>query len=205
VTRGDLAFNFPSIATPFRAKTNFTKRPRPILILLAVILLGCAALFFIGPKEPKYQGKTLTQWLYHEFPRLSNGSYLELVGDRVIYCDDETDGAIVAIGTNGLPVLLRLLGARDGAIKTGFMKFANRQSVIKMHVHSAHEKHQAALLGFCWLGSNALSAVPELIKLTGDDNAEVREDALVCLWCASWGKASRCRFSRTICSVPMRA
>ena len=157
----------PSILSLQTAKLLFTKRLRLILILLAVILLGCVALLFIGPTEPSYHGKTLTKWLAQA--EASNT------------WDEESAQAIRQIGTNAIPTLLRLVAAHDGSIKSKWANLLNHQKLFHIHLPTASEKRSFAQHGFAVLGTNAAPAIPGLLRLIKDSDTSVRWDALQCL------------------------
>src|SRR5690349_3457600 len=85
-------------------KENTTQsggRRRPILIVLAASLLvaiGVVA-FWPGPKEPEYDGKTLSEWLdLCRNYRLGNESQSQSA--------QIAQEAVRKIGTNGLPLLV---------------------------------------------------------------------------------------------------
>ncbi len=132
------------------------------------------ALLFIGPKEPTYEGVTLTKWLYSTIAitRWQNE-------DGPV--DDPREVAILAIGTNALPKLLSMIGSSDGMLKQKLIDLVNGQKIIRARIHPAEEKHVRAFLAFTTLGTNALPAVPEFIKLTKHADPKVRFWALRCL------------------------
>src|SRR5580765_3923617 len=75
------------------------------LVALVVVVLVAAAVW-PGPREPEYQGKKLSEWLEGqlEYPR---------------GCAE----AVQAIGTNGVPFLLRSLEYRYSPWKLGVFRF----------------------------------------------------------------------------------
>lgn len=159
----------PAANNTSKAPCNWMTRRRLILILLAVLLVGGLALLFIGPKEPTYKGKTLTEWIFYWPPQAL-----------------EKREAILAIGTNALPTLLKLVSARDGAIKGKLAKFLNQQNLVNIHIHTAYEKHAAAFYAYQTLSDKYANAnsnvfVLPLIKLTRHADSEVRLCALLCL------------------------
>jgi hypothetical protein len=143
------------------------KRPRLILILLAVILLGCVAFLFIGPKEPLYHGKTPSAWLWELNDRLRGGTN---------HSGQEVD--IHGMGTNAVPTLLRFAGANHGKPVSKLIELVNGQKLFHIHARAEEDKHFLANLGFMLLGTNAAPAVPELLKLARHSNPGVRLTAL---------------------------
>ena len=71
--------------------------------LLLVSLLAVAGWFMLHAPEPAYQGKSLTAWLraLEAAPDIKSPAWRDAVT------------AIRAIGTNGLPTLLTMLGGDD--------------------------------------------------------------------------------------------
>jgi len=159
-----------------------------MLILLAIIWVGCVALLFVGPQEPSYGSKKLSELLYDR-PGMGNRILQRrLAGDNFFELFDESADAVRAIGRKALPTLLGMLEANDSKVRRKLMELASEQTVIKTHFHVAWEKHESAIQGFAALGTNALSAVPELIQLSRHSDAGVRETALVCLDCVGPAK-----------------
>jgi hypothetical protein len=146
------------------------------------------ALLFTAPQEPSYGGKKLSELLYDR-PMAGNlFDVRRLAGGNYFMIWDESADAVRAIGRKALPTLLGMLEASDSALTRKFIKLASEQRLITTHFHFDGEKHQAAMVGFSALGTNALSAVPELIQLSRHADATVRETALVCLDCVAPAK-----------------
>jgi len=138
------------------------KRLRLILILLTVIVVGCAALLFTGPKEPSYQGKTLTEWLYDR----GSGSDPARIASI---------SAIQSLGTNMMPALLRMARSHDGLMKARLIRFLNRQTVLRVHIRTDEEKQAAAYYGLEVLAKTSLPVPPELANAPRDTNATLVE------------------------------
>lgn len=145
------------------------KRLRVIIILPGFIFLACLAFAFTGPKEPSYQGKTLTEWL--------------LVHGRNKDKNDYTTSrnSIQTIGTNGLPTLLRLMRATDTPVIGKAIVQVNRLKIGHLYIRTAEDKHVLAAVGFIILGGESAPAIPELLKLTRHSDFDVREMSEGCL------------------------
>lgn len=107
--------------------------------LIEVYLLVVAVVISALPvqsAEPKYQGRSLSKWL---------STYRDAGTDTP--GEKRAAEAVRAIGTNGIPVLLRML--------------TNDDLQVQMDAKS----------GFCILGAMAASAVPALAKLLASTNA----------------------------------
>jgi len=74
---------------------------RALLIVAGCVLLACAVwVVWPGQKEPEYQGKKLSEWLY---------LYVVTHG-----ADEGAAAAVREIGTNGLPWLMRGISIEPG-------------------------------------------------------------------------------------------
>lgn len=127
------------------------KRVRILIILVVVILAGVIGRQVAKPHEPLYKGKPLSLWLTKEYTNSNSG--------------DDVETAVRLAGTNGIPVLLRLLRAKDSAL----MRLAQRQHIINVEHMPPQIGYYGASYAFGVLGTNAYTAVPELIKIA-DDN-----------------------------------
>lgn len=135
----------------------------------------------LRPHEPVYKGKRLTVWLEaFETP-------LKIWTNAEAY--EESNQALLAIGTNAIPTLLNRIQAKDSSLTFHLRALAQKQHLIKVRVVTAKMWHEEARQGFQILGAEARSAVPELIKIY-DRNASsgTRNDVLAAL--SSMGPAA---------------
>jgi hypothetical protein len=129
-------------------------RFRIILTLVVVTaLLAALARQVLRPHQPTYQGKTFNTWL----DQYSNSTTLK--------SRDTAQAAIQKIGTNAVPILLKMIRTHDSAFECTSIKLLRKQSVIPLHWRTDTECHTQACLGFRLLGLNAKSAVPDLTDL----------------------------------------
>jgi hypothetical protein len=125
-------------------------------IILIVALVSGIVWELLRPKEPVYQGRTLSGWLevYGTRPNPDSPEW------------HEANEAVRQIGTNGIPTLLAMLHRSDSAPwKRKFLDLAYKQHLIKFNHIIAWRQNWCAAKAFGALGSNASGAVPELIKL----------------------------------------
>ena len=106
--------------------------------------------------EPAYQGKYLSAWLLE---------YAES-GEA----ESQAEVAIRAIGTNGIPVLVKWMGCKDSKLKAKLISMVRKQSLVKIRCYTDKECHLIARVSFGVLGSNAAPAVPALINLLQNNN-----------------------------------
>src|SRR5262245_823212 len=69
------------------------------------------------------------------------------------------------LGTNCIPVLLRLVCEKDAKLKGQFGTFARKSGLIKSRFVPASEKNIAASRAFIVLGATGRDAVPALVKI----------------------------------------
>jgi hypothetical protein len=115
--------------------------------------------------EPVYEGKTLSEWLLVEYwsESMTASPY---VGQIIVgHGNREAEEAIRGMGTNGIPTLLRLLRAKDSALKARAMSLLTRQRVIHVEYQPDHVWNNAASMGFKALGTNGYMGLPELIEI----------------------------------------
>jgi len=133
-------------------------------IILAGVLVVAGVWFVIwgasGPPEPVYEGRKLTSWLERHLPNSSANPPYNSPGWH------KAEEAIRRIGTNGIPTLLRMLRANDPprwVLKA--MQTIQRRGWLRINYRYAMPQHEEAEYAFRVLGTNAASAVPELIKI----------------------------------------
>lgn len=151
------------------------KRPTDKIILFSVVvaifLFSVAVFAFFGSwrsADPSYHGRSLGAWLEQYRSALTSGPES---GQRA-----EAEDAIRHIGTNALPVLIRMVRSRDSRLKELLMKWSSKQTLVKFDLTPAGEIRFQAEGGYMILGSTAEGQVLELSQiLTNDPIAGVRQ------------------------------
>jgi hypothetical protein len=118
--------------------------------LFAVFAIGILTAAILAPRkasEPEFNGKKLSQWLDMAHVTDPASGYLP-------------EEALRAIGTNGIPKLLEMIGAVDPPQPVS--KFTKRIGFQRL---SSDYSNNEALTGFRILGTNAVAAVPGLIDV----------------------------------------
>ena len=122
------------------------------------LILTCAMFCFLAiqsapAEEPVYSGKPLSDWLL-----------LNATGD------ESAEAAIRQIGTNAIPTLLDILGAKEWNKNrvVSKLKSADLKKGFQGEKADAETLRGIAVDGFKVLGTNAESAVPKLTKLFHD-------------------------------------
>src|SRR5205823_6495064 len=98
------------------------KRLCIVFAIPLVAILGLFACQMLQPHEPPeqvYQGRPLSVWLRG----FTDDKIMDSDQDR-----DRTYKAVRQIGTNAIPTLLQMLGAKDSALKLKLIALAKKQS-----------------------------------------------------------------------------
>jgi hypothetical protein len=132
------------------------KKWRIIIIALSTLAVAGPLWLLLRSSEPTYQGKTLTDWLSEYHDDLLQADATELANSKL---------AIKAIGTNGIPTLLKLLQAKDIKGTQQLESFVQRLGLKSFQITHAKEKWELADRGFVLLGKDAGSAAPALANL----------------------------------------
>jgi len=148
-----------------------------LLAVLFVALIGGLGWLVLRPREPIYQGKPLSAWL--EQYRLSFSTLFASPNSQARL---EAENAIRQIGTNGLPLLLRLISARDPPLTKQLLAHLPKPWLTRLQLQRrAWQDHQRGLAGFFILGPLATPAVPALVTLVNDPDPDARATAVSAL------------------------
>jgi hypothetical protein len=146
------------------------KRVRIIVIAVFVLLGGGLSVCLHQTREPRYQGRTLTEWL-----KLAGAAPDYSVTVR------EATNAVKRIGTNAIPFLLKKISTRDSRFKRRLMALIDRQSIFHFHLTDEDEEVWLGATGFFILGKDAVSAVPALGELAKSPDPGVSGIAFMCI------------------------
>jgi HEAT repeats len=151
-------------------------------ICFAMLLVAAGAGWVAySTREPSYGGKSLTEWLsLHSQQKVAHWEQtgkFHVLGEK----PDEAEIAIRKIGTNALPQLVRMVGAKDSPLKLKIWSWLRSHPAIRVPFRMAIEDRVLATWGFDALGAEAKPAVPALIRLMDDKDEMVRRMAMKCL------------------------
>jgi HEAT repeat protein len=141
------------------------KRVHIALVVLLLILAGVSVWQGLRRREPVYQGKRLSSWL--EAYRLHGVAGVETWQVRAE--QQKADEAVRQVGTNALPTLLRMLRAKDSALKVKLIGLAQRQHFVRIKYTPAEELNYRACWSFGVLRAKARSALPALIEIANEN------------------------------------
>jgi HEAT repeat protein len=134
------------------------KRRLGLAVVLAIGLCGGSVVWLRQPTEPVYKGKPLHYWLQG-----ADG----ILSDPALGLTRLKPGeAVIALGTNAIPELLRMLVYRQSPLTTRLLAIAQW---LHLHLKIQHDppgtRNHEAVNGFWYLGDRAAGATPELIHL----------------------------------------
>jgi tetratricopeptide (TPR) repeat protein len=162
-----------------KPKTGWKSRAA-LLRLFLFAGLGGLLWLTLAPREPSYQGKPLSFWLSRA---AESGLFL---ADQKDPNAKECREAIRGMGTNAIPMLLRILKAKDSALRRAAMDLVERQDFVRIPIGSVEEQKQKAQAGFYLLGELASNAVPTLIDICqhppSANSKEIAESTLMRLY-----------------------
>jgi hypothetical protein len=127
------------------------------VVLFALVTLIVFLVLRQREPDPIVQGKPLSHWL---------AAYQSGVDMKT---RAKTDEIISETGTNAFPILLRMLRARDPALKRWLMQLARKQNLVRIHFIPAQERHHQAGAAFAQLGAAGRDAIPALIQIYDED------------------------------------
>lgn len=116
------------------------------------------------PREPLFEGRSLTSWLDHHVASSAASPPYDSPGWK------KADEAIRHIGTNAIPTLLEMIRAKDRPpLVIKLMETARQHGWTRTQYRYAMSRHEEAQYAFRMLGTNAASAVPELVRIYEQD------------------------------------
>lgn len=124
--------------------------------VLLVAVLGVVVWQILGPKEPVYHGKPLSQWL-NEYNRAGALDKTESISE-----------AIRAMGTNTLPFLLAHIRHSDSPTRRRFLNLVGKLRFLKLPFYGADPYRSTSILALHALGSQTAPLLPELLKFSED-------------------------------------
>jgi len=131
-------------------------------LILAGLFAGGIVIHLTRPREPLYNGHPVSYWVRG-------------LGSLYVPRSEASFQTLHHMGTNALPVLIKMLRTKDSRVKLWLRRLQDKQSLVNHHFTEAEADRTSAFLGFSELGPLAKPAVPALIELLADE--EISEDA----------------------------
>jgi len=150
------------------------RKRRKVLVILGLIALAAVCFVILTPRdEPKYQGRSLSEWMEaHQRARSEAASTATEGGDPngALMEMAEAAQAVQAIGTNALPYFVGWLREVENVeLLNKLPAWIRRSRAVKdWFVEPAFRHFYYANNGFKILGTNAVSAIPELKAMMAD-------------------------------------
>ena len=147
-------------------------------------MLGGFDWVVLRPHEPVFEGKPLSLVLHEAY---QHGRHTPSFYSAAYYPDESeihrmrAERALRALGTNALPVLVKMAGTRMSAFRKFVGEPAGDPQMAFLHLPPQEGKHEIASWGIRLLGKEARPAVPALIRLLSDRDLEVQCAAAECL------------------------
>ncbi|HSH16827.1 MAG TPA: HEAT repeat domain-containing protein [Verrucomicrobiae bacterium] len=149
-------------------------------LLLLILYLGTA-----GEREPTYEGRPLSEWI-------------SIYGENVLnrgsgFHDKEQDAAanaIRAIGTNGLPFLIKWIAYDPGTLRLHvwtredtFANWLRGRSIVHQWLFGGSARAYSSQSAFEVLGDQAIPAIPKLHRIACTaGRSETQMAAVTCLF-----------------------
>jgi HEAT repeat protein len=159
-------------------------RKRVKIVFAAALLgiVGVLACELLHNREPVHRGKSLSYWL-----------------DRSATREVEAEAAVLNIGTNCIPTLLRKLQAKDPQLKVKLLELAEKQDFIDINCKTAEDEHVRAINGFRLLGDRAREAIGALTNLYAVGPPDLQERIAEAL--GAIGPSSKTAIPLLICGM----
>ena len=135
------------------------------IILLLVLLAAGAGMILFFNHEPRADGHSLSYWL-REGSRQATEEDWHHRSTHV----HEAEKAIRKIGPAAIPVLLEKMQSTDPAWKRPAANWVGEKLRLSFTYHWAEEDWNEAVFGFLILGTQAVSAIPELSTILFQTN-----------------------------------
>jgi hypothetical protein len=160
---------------PHPEEIKASRRRLTYILASVLVLIGVVTYICWPDEEPVYQGRTLGSWLQdYSNPLRRGGTTHDLRSFNLAGQFETSRQAVLAIGTNALPTLLKYLRARDSLPKKALLACARTTPTLRAELWAEQDKHAAAQAGFMILEHNALPATPALIQLTKEKDPGTR-------------------------------
>jgi hypothetical protein len=155
-------------------------RRHVIVFGFALLFVAIVIIYLCTPNEPRYQGRTLTQWI-DSAPSQMSGYF----GARSLSAPLDpwaaATNAMQQMGPDAVRWLVKWSGTRDSKLQTTVIRWLNSRPSLRLPFVTPQNKRRRALTGFELLGKDGGAATTALIKKTFDSDPKVRECALECL------------------------
>jgi hypothetical protein len=135
-------------------------------LVAAVLLVGIAGIAFgvlhlASPREPTYQGKTLSEWIVPFCQQTAKGLDAP-AGQRHFQELEPARQAVKEIGTNAIPFLIARLNHRESALRRTVRQILEKQHYVRFRLSDPNVSIIRAIRALAILGPAAQPAIPSL-------------------------------------------
>jgi hypothetical protein len=136
------------------------------MVAAAVLVIGIAVVisgvvYFASPREPTYEGKTLSEWIA-PFCRQTAKGLDEPAGPQHFQELEPVRNAVRQIGTNAVPFLIAQLNHRESALHREVRKLLEKQSHLALRLGDPNVSKIRAVRALAILGTDARPAIQSL-------------------------------------------
>jgi hypothetical protein len=159
------------------------KRIRLAIVLAAVVIMGSLAFVASRPREPRYEGRTLTEWIGDAL----NAQVRNVGSPASNLTNDPTwlsaNRAVKQMAPEAVPWLLRLLQVKDSSLKRNVARWLDDypRLRLRLHIRADYDDVLVAVQGLSLLGDDAKAAWPVVLQLAQSPDSSMRLRALWCL------------------------
>jgi len=143
------------------------KRRRILLLLALAAVAGGIVVWPLGPKEPVYQGKRLTEWIQEARGPIQRSATRHWPTQAERERSEAARQAVKAIGTNAIPFLVSELVRPESKWRTSFNRWASKHPAIRFRFADFDTRILNAANGLGILGRDAAPALPTLAEYLG--------------------------------------
>jgi len=133
-------------------------RVKVAFAILLILIFAIAAWFLLQPREPQYQGRSLSSWL-DEYNRAGTWDV------------EPASTAIRAMGTNCLPFLFAHIKHNPSRLTVKLIVLASKQRFLRLPFYGTERYRSASIVALRALGPQASPLCPELLDLTKNPDA----------------------------------
>ena len=133
------------------------------LVLFAGLVICGGVLFFSGPREPSFQGKSLSAWIV-PFAKQSPSGVMTPGGPPALQSLESVRHAVRQMVTNAVPFLVARMNARERLWHRKLRELAQKQRATASLLDDPAVGQIRAIRSLAVLGTNATEAIPGLIN-----------------------------------------
>lgn len=152
------------------------KRRFIVIVLVLVVVLGSLVFAFVSDREPRYEGRTLSDWIENARPQFYAHGSRET---NLVWQNSRL--AVKQMRPKAIPFLLNWIRAKDSPLKTKLTLWLRKHPFLRLRITDDDQLHKRAMIGFALLEDEGRPAWPVLSQWTESADSERRFWAFDCL------------------------